>query len=137
MSLSEIDTLRRLRRHRADRAERALGEAKRAQARLQAQVENARAAVAQARVDQARETAELASRHQGQVLSLQAIRNWRSQESELSADTARHEEHLSGLRDQHASHVPVLEEAQKQVSRCLRDVEKLRELAALISEESS
>lgn len=74
MSLSELDTLRRLRRHRADRAERALGEAKRAQAALLAQVEQARGALAQTRLDEARQSAELARQHQGQVLSMQALK---------------------------------------------------------------
>lgn len=136
MSLSELDTLRRLSRHRADRAERALGEAKRAQAALLAQVEQARGALAQTRLDEARQSAELARQHQGQVLSMQALKAWGTQERTLLAGTVREEGQLQVLCTQQTDQLPQIEEAQKHVSQCLRDVEKLKELCALLAEES-
>ncbi|MFO2462320.1 type III secretion protein [Pseudomonas sp. 15FMM2] len=135
MSLSEIETLRRLRRHRADRAERTLREAKRAQRALQDQVQQAHAALEQTRQQQAQKTAELVSKHQGQVVSLKDLNAWGNQERSLLAGTAREEGQLRGLYQQQERQVTQVDTAQRQVTQCLREVEKLKELAQLLAQE--
>jgi len=79
MSLSEvlpsdIDTLRRLRRYRADRAERALREAKRAHQTLVAHIQQAQETLEQTRQEEARQSAQLLSEHQGQVVTFKALK---------------------------------------------------------------
>lgn len=135
MSLSEIDTLRRLRRHRADRAERVLREAKRHQQALLVQIQQAQAALEQTRLQEIEKTAELLDKHQGQVLSLQQLKAWSLQERTLSAGTRREEGQLGQLHDQREEHVVQIASAQKQVSQCLREVEKLQELSVLLRQE--
>lgn len=137
MFLSEIDTLRRLRRHRAERAERALREAKNLQRSLQDQVRQAHADLAQTRRRHAEETAELESKHQGQVVSLRALQSWGQQERKLLAGTAREEAGLRELYQQQASQVTHVATAQQQVTQCLREVEKLQELAQLLAQEAT
>lgn len=78
--LGEVEMLRRLRRHRADRAERALREAKRAQQALLAHIQRAQDALEQTRQEEARKSAQLLSQHQGQVLSLKALKSWGAKE---------------------------------------------------------
>lgn len=72
--LGEIETLRRLRRHRADRAERALREAKRTQQALLANIRQAKDTLEQTRLDEAAQSAQMLSEHQGQVLTFQALK---------------------------------------------------------------
>ncbi|SDV04693.1 type III secretion system stalk subunit SctO [Pseudomonas mucidolens] len=136
MFLSEIETLRRLRRHRAERAERTLRDAKRLQGTLQDQVHQAHAALDQARQQAAQKTAELVSRHQGQVVSLQDLKTWGNQERRLLAGTAREEGELRELYQRQQRQVTHVETAQRQVTECLREVEKLQELAHLLAQEA-
>ncbi len=137
MSLSEIDTLRRLRRHRADRAERALREAKRHQHALLLQIQQAQEALEQTRLQEVQKTAELLEQHQGQVLSLQQLKSWNSQERSLSAGTRREEGQLHELHDRREEQVVHIASAQKQVTQCLKEVEKLQELSVLLTQEEA
>ncbi|WP_448653041.1 type III secretion system stalk subunit SctO [Pseudomonas fluorescens] len=136
MFLSELETLRRLRKHRADRAERALGEAKRHQRALQLQVEQAQQVLEHARLQEAEEGAQLLSKHQGQVISFQALQAWNTQERSLSASTLREEAQLHELHGQQAQQVIHIDGMQKQATECLREVEKLWELSQLLVQES-
>ncbi|MBF6026135.1 type III secretion protein [Pseudomonas sp. P115] len=135
MSLSELETLRRLRRHRADRAERTLREAARQQQTLLSHIGQAQDALEQSRQQQALQSAQLLSEHQGHVVSLQALRSWAAKEHTLSADTLRDDGRLQALHGQKEAHVIEVQLAQKQVSQCLRQVEKLQELSALLAQE--
>lgn len=137
MSLSELETLRRLRKHRADRAERALGEAKRHQRALQLQVDQARQVLEQARLQEAEESAALLSKHQGQVLTFKELKSWGTQERLLSASTRSEEAQVQALHGQQEQHVIHIHSAQKQVTRCLREVEKLWELSLLLAQEEN
>ncbi|WP_338479508.1 YscO family type III secretion system apparatus protein [Pseudomonas trivialis] len=137
MSLSELETLRRLRKHRADRAERALGKAKRHQRALQLQVEQARQVLEQTRLQEAQTGAQLLSQHQGQVISFQALKSWNNQERSLSATTQREEAQLRGLHGQQEQQVTEVDLAQKQVTQCLREVEKILELSRLLAQEET
>ncbi|TFY86928.1 type III secretion protein [Pseudomonas kairouanensis] len=137
MSLSELETLRRLRRHRADRAERTLREAKRQQQTLLAHIQHAEATLEQTRQQQALQSAQLLDAHQGQVVSLQALKSWAAKEHTLSADTRREEGRLQALHGQKAAQVSEVQVAQQQVSQCLRQVEKLQELSTLLAQEAS
>ncbi|WP_122539416.1 YscO family type III secretion system apparatus protein [Pseudomonas viridiflava] len=137
MFLSELETLRRLRKHRADRAERALSEAKRHQRALQVQVEQAHQVLEQTRLQEAEEAAALLSKHQGQVLSFQQLKSWGTQERSLSASTQRDEAQLHALHGQQEQQVIHIDSAQKQATRCLREVEKLWELSRLLVQEEN
>ncbi|SDO65790.1 type III secretion system stalk subunit SctO [Pseudomonas azotoformans] len=134
--LGEVETLRRLRRHRADRAERALREAKRAQQALLAHIQQAQDTLEQTRQEEARQSARLLSQHQGQVLSLQALKSWGAQERGLSANTQRNIGQLEVLRGQQEEKQACVGSAQKQATECLRQVEKLQELSFLLVQES-
>ncbi|ASV36564.1 type III secretion protein [Pseudomonas sp. NS1(2017)] len=141
MSLSdtpqgEVETLRRLRRHRADRAERALREAKRAQQMLLAKIQQAQDALEETQQEEARQSAQLLNQHQGQVLTLKALKSWGAQERSLSASTRRDMGQLEALRDQRSAQESRVGSAQKEVTQCLRQVEKLRELSLLLAQES-
>lgn len=133
--LGEIETLRRLRRHRADRAERALREAKRAQQALLAHIQQAQDALERTREEEARQSATLLSQHQGQVLSLQALKSWNVRERSLAAGTQRDQGQLQALQRQCDEKQARVGSAQKDVTACLRQVEKLQELALLLAEE--
>lgn len=133
--LNEIETLRRLRRHRADRAERALREAKRTQQALLATICEAEGALERTRLEEAEQSAQLLSQHQGQVLTFQALKSWGAQEQTLSASTRREEGQLHELRDQRVQQAMEIGSAQKQVTLCLRQVEKLQELSILLAQE--
>ncbi|VVN55568.1 hypothetical protein PS687_02051 [Pseudomonas fluorescens] len=135
--LGEVETLRRLRRHRADRAERALREAKRAQKALLAHIQQARDALEQTRQEEARQSAQLLNQHQGQVLTLQALKSWGAQERSLSATTRRDQGQLETLRGQRAEKEASVDSTQKHVTECLRQVEKLQELSRLLTQEST
>ena len=135
MSLSELETLRRLRRHRADRAERALREAKREHQALLVHIDHAQDALEQARQQQVLQSAQLLSEHQGQVVTLQVLRSWTAKEHTLSTDTRREEGSLQGLHEQTQAQVIEVKNAQVQASQCLRQVEKLQELSALLAQE--
>jgi type III secretion protein O len=133
--LGEIETLRRLRRHRADRAERALSEAKRAQQTLLVHIRQAEERLEQTRQDEAQRSAELLGRHQGQVLSFQALKSWAVQEQALSASTRHEQGQLYALQGQQEEKQIHVSAAQKQVTACLRQVEKLQELSNLLAQE--
>lgn len=133
--LSEIETLRRLRRHRADRAERALREAKRTQQALLANILQAQGVLEQVRLEEAQQSAQLLNEHQGQVLTLKALKSWSAQEQTLSVSTRREEGQLHELKDQSKQQEIEVGSAQKQVSVCLRQVEKLQELSILLAQE--
>ena len=133
--LGEVETLRRLRRHRADRAERALHEAKRAQQALLASIQQAEDALEQTRQEEARQSAQLLNQHQGQVLSLQALRSWEAQERSLSASTLREKGQLEALQNQRGEKERCVGSALKQATECLRQVEKLQELSLLLVQE--
>lgn len=137
MSLSELETLRRLRKHRADRAERALGEAKRQQRALQLQVEQAQQVLEHTRLQEAQQGAQLLSKHQGQVISFQQLKSWNTRERSLCASTQREEAQLRALHGQQEQHVTYVDSAQKQVTQCLREVEKLLELSRLLVQEQT
>ncbi|MFC6336510.1 YscO family type III secretion system apparatus protein [Pseudomonas sp. CCM 7891] len=137
MSLSEIDTLRRLRKHRADRAERALRAAKKQQQALLLQIQQAQDALEQTRLDETRKTAELLGKHQGQVISFQDLKSWNAQERTLSADTRREEGQLHELHSQREEQSTHIDSAQKQVTQRLREVEKLQELSLLLVQEEN
>ncbi|WP_010177049.1 type III secretion system stalk subunit SctO [Pseudomonas sp. PAMC 25886] len=137
MSLSEIDTLRRLRKHRADRAERALRAAKRQQQALLVQIGQAAEALEQTRLDEARKTAELLGKHQGQVISFGELKSWNTEERTLSADTRREEGQLHDLHGQRDEQLTHIDSAQKHVTQCLREVEKLQELSLLLVQEDT
>ncbi|WP_282396253.1 YscO family type III secretion system apparatus protein [Pseudomonas sp. PS01298] len=132
---ADVETLRRLRRHRADRAERALREAKRAQQALLAHIQQAQDALEHTRLEEARQSAELFSRHQGQVMTLKALKSWGAQERSLSASTRREMGQLEALRGQQDDKQSRVGTAQKQVTECLRQVEKLQELSLLLAQE--
>ncbi|NMX57192.1 type III secretion system stalk subunit SctO [Pseudomonas sp. WS 5146] len=136
VSMAEIETLRRLRRHRADRAERALREAKRARQTLQAHIQDAQQTLEQTRQEEARQSAQLLSQHQGQVLTLKALKTWGLQERSLSASTLRDEGQVQALRAQHTEKEIEVGSAQKYATVCLRQVEKLQELSKLLAQES-
>ncbi|WP_411381263.1 type III secretion system stalk subunit SctO [Pseudomonas sp. MPB26] len=133
--LGEVETLRRLRRHRADRAERALCEAKRAQQALLAHIQQAQDALEQTRQEETQQSARLLSEYQGQVLSLQALKSWGTQERSLSANTCREMGRLEALKGQREEKQTRVGSAQKHVSECLRQVEKLKELSLLLAQE--
>ncbi|WP_308908322.1 type III secretion system stalk subunit SctO [Pseudomonas canadensis] len=133
--LGEVETLRRLRRHRADRAERALREAKRAQQALLANIRQAEDALEQTRCEEAERSAQLLSQHQGQVLNMQALKSWSAQERSLSATTRRGMGQLEALQGQQEEKQISVGRAQKQVTACLRQVEKLQELSLLLAQE--
>ncbi|KRP42871.1 Type III secretion protein YscO [Pseudomonas libanensis] len=131
----EIDTLRRLRRHRADRAERALREAKRAQQALVAHIREMQDVLERTRQEEARQCAQLLSEHQGQVVTFKALKNWSAKEQELSAGTQREEHQLLRLQGRQQEQVVQVNQAQKQVTLCLRQVEKIQELSDLVRQE--
>ncbi|TLG92014.1 type III secretion protein [Pseudomonas edaphica] len=133
VSMAEIETLRR---HRADRAERALREAKRARQTLQAHIQDAQQTLEQTRQEEARQSAQLLSQHQGQVLTLKALKSWGLQERSLSASTLRDEGQVQALRAQHTEKEIEVGSAQKYATECLRQVEKLQELSKLLAQES-
>lgn len=135
MLSGEIDTLRRLRRHRADRAERALREAKRAEQALVAHIRQAQEALEQTRQEEALQSARLLSEHQGQVVTFKALKNWSAKEQQLSAGTRREESQLLRLQGQQHERVVQVSQAQKQVTLCLRQVEKIQELSDLLRQE--
>lgn len=135
MLLGEVETLRRLRRHRADRAERALREAKRAQQALLAHIQQAQDALERTRQEEAQQSAQLLNQHQGQVITLQALKSWGRQERSLSANTQREMGQLEALRGQREEKQASVGSAQKHVTECLRQVEKLQELSLLLVQE--
>ncbi|AVE07024.1 type III secretion system stalk subunit SctO [Pseudomonas sp. R11F] len=133
----EVETLRRLRRHRADRVERALSAAQRAQRTLLEQIAQAQQALEHTRLEEARQCAQLLSQHQGQVMTFKALKDWSAQERNLSAGTQREEDQLHALHEQKAQQAEHISSVQKQVSQCLREVEKLQELASLLIQEEA
>lgn len=137
MSLSEIDTLRRLRKHRADRAERMLRAAKRSQQALVLQIQQAQEALEHTRQEEARKTAELLGKHQGQVISFRDLKSWNTQERTFSAETRREEGQLHALHGQREEQLTHVDGAQRHVTQCLREVEKLQELSLLLVQEES
>lgn len=137
MSLSEIDTLRRLRKHRADRAERTLRAAKRLQQALLVQIQQAQDALEHTRQEEARKTAELLGKHQGQVISFGDLKSWNAQERTFSADTRREEGQLHALHGRNEEQLTHIDSAQRHATQCLREVEKLQELSLLLVQEEN
>ncbi|WP_053131911.1 YscO family type III secretion system apparatus protein [Pseudomonas sp. MIACH] len=133
--LGEVETLRRLRRHRADRAERALREAKRAQQALLANIQQAKDTLEQTRQEEALQSAQLLSQHQGQVLTLRDLKSWGAQERCLSDSTRQEMGRLEALQGQQGERNSRVGSAQKQVTEYLRQVEKLQELSLLLAQE--
>lgn len=133
----ELDTLRRLRRHRADRAERALHEARRTQQALLIHIDQAQAALEQTRLEETRASAQLLAQHQGQVLTFQALKVWSAQEHSLSAGTRHEAEQLQQLHTKSQEQELRVGSAQRRVSECLRQVEKLQELSILLAQEQA
>lgn len=135
MFLCEIQALQQLRQHRADRAARQLQRAYMAQRVLSGRIQQARERVEQVRGVETRQCNELLNRHRGQVLSPQALTSWDEDERKLSAQTTQQKAHLQELFDQQARENEQLEQARLQSSICSRQVEKLRELSALLAQE--
>lgn len=135
--IAEIEILRRLRRHRADRAERALSAAKKAQRTVLRQIEQAEEALEQSRREEAQQCAQLLKENQGQVMTLQALKAWSTQEHNLSASTRREESQLQALHVQKDQQTLAVGDAQKHVTRCLLEVEKLQALSGLLAQEQA
>jgi hypothetical protein len=102
---------------------------------LLAQIRQAQDALEQTRLEESRKSAELLSKHQGQVVSLHALKAWSTQERTLCAGTLREAGQLQVLQGEQEQQVIQVDNAQKHVTRCLRQVEKLQELSALLAEE--
>lgn len=135
MSLIEIAALQHLRRYRAERAERALHSAQQAQRALGIRIEQSRDMVEQARRHEAQQRDELLGRYRGQVVSPRVLTSWSEQERKVCVATAREEGVLQTLFEQQRQQTVQLEIARKQASECQRQVEKLRELSALLAEQ--
>lgn len=135
--IAEVETLRRLRRHRADRVERALSAAQRAQRTLLEQIAQAQQTLEHTRLEEARQCAQLFNQHQGQVMTFKALKDWSAQERNLSAGTLREEGQLQALHEQKTQQAVHISSVQKQVTHCLREVEKLQELARLLTREET
>ena len=135
MSLIELAALQHLRRYRAERAERAVHAAQRAQQALGVRIEQAHTTVEQARQHEAQQRLELFGRHQGQLMSPRALASWSEQERKVAVATAREEGRLQGLCEQQSQQAEQLESARQHASACQRQVEKLRELSALLAEQ--
>lgn len=135
MSLLELAALQHLRRYRAERAEHAVHAALRAQRALDVRIEQAQVGVEQARRHEQQQRVALLDRYQGQVVSPIGLTSWSEQERRVSAVTAREEGFLQTLFEQQRQLVTQLESARQQAAECLRQVEKLRELSALLAEE--
>ena len=71
------------------------------------------------------------------MLSLKALKSWGVKERSLSASTQREEGQLEALRGQQDEKKTQVGIAQKHVTECLRQVEKLKELALLLVEEQT
>lgn len=128
----EIDALKRLRRHRSDRAGRQLVAAQVAQRALTERIEQARQEVEQARAQEGQQRMVLLNRYQGQVLSPRALAGWSEQERAVSEVTVRQEVALQWLCEQRRRQDEELQQIRLHASKCLRQVEKLRELAELL-----
>jgi type III secretion protein O len=98
-------------------------------------IQQAKDVLEQTRQEEARQSAELLSQHQGQVLSLKALKSWGAQERSLSASTQREIGQLEALRGQQGESESRVGSAQKHVTECLRQVEKLQELSLLLARE--
>ena len=134
-SLLATQALQHLRGYRADRAERLLQKALTWQRALTLRIEQARAAVEQARQHESRQRAILLDRYQGQVVSLQSLSGWDEALRKGAAQTAQHTGALQSLLEQQCQAAANVERARKQVSECQRQVEKLRELSVLMAQE--
>ena len=131
--------LRLLRQHRADRADRAervLQLKRREQQALSLSIEQTRAAVELARQHESRQQAVLAGRYQGQLLSPRMLSGWHESQRQLAAQTAQQSSALQGLLAQQRQVVLDVESARQYAVDCLRNVEKLEQLSALLAEEA-
>ncbi|WP_300729757.1 type III secretion protein [Pseudomonas sp.] len=133
---ADIEALKRLRGHRADRVTRQLHTAQTAQRALTVRIEQACQDVEQARVDEARQRKALLNRYQGQVLSPRTLAGWSEEERAVSAATARQEGTLQALFEQRQRKEQELQQIRQNASQCLRQVEKLREVAVLLAGET-
>ena len=128
--------LRLLRQHRADRAERVLQLKRREQQALSLSIEQTRAAVELTRQHESRQQAALAGRYQGQLLSPRMLSGWHESQRQLAAQTAQQASALQGLLAQQRQVVLDVESARQYAVDCLRNVEKLEQLSALLAEEA-
>ena len=128
--------LRLLRQHRADRAERVLQLKRREQQALSLSIEQTRAAVELTRQHESRQQAALAGRYQGQLLSPRMLSGWHASQHQLAAQTAQQSSALQGLLEQQRQVVLDVESARQYAVECLRNVEKLEQLSALLAEEA-
>lgn len=71
------------------------------------------------------------------MLSLQDLKSWGAQERSLSASTRRNQGQLAQLQGQQDERESRVGQAQKHVTECLRQVEKLQELSRLMAQEST
>lgn len=131
----EIEALQHLRSYRVERAERALQQAQMALRALGVRIEKAHTAVEHARLYEVQQRDELVSRYQGQVVSPRDLTNWGEKERKVSAATAREDGVLQSLFELQRQGVTQVESARKQATACQRQVEKLRELSALLAEQ--
>ena len=130
------EPLRRLRQHRADRAEHLL-HIKRMELRaLGLNIEQARSAVEQARQNENRQQAELTGRYQGQVVSPRTLSGWDESQRQWAAQTAQQASALQALLEQQRVVAIHVESARQYAVECLRNVEKLEQLSALLAEEA-
>lgn len=135
MSLIELAALQHLRLYRAERAEGAVHAAQRALRALGIRIEQAHTIIEQARRHEEQQRVELLGRYQGHAVSPRVLTDWSEQERKVSAATVREEGVLQALLDQQRQQVVQLESARKQAAECQRQVEKLRELSALLTEQ--
>lgn len=133
--LCETRALERLRGHRAERAERVLQKALSEQRALNLCVEQARMAVEQARDHESSQQIVLLNRYRGQVVSFQVLSGWNEALHKVSAHTAEQQRILQSLLERQRHEAVSVERARKHVAESQRQVEKLRELSLLLTEE--
>ncbi|AZF45973.1 RspO [Pseudomonas sp. R2-7-07] len=100
-----------------------------------AHIQQAQDLLEKTRQEEQRQCAQLLSEHQGQVVSVQALKSWNRKEQSLSAGTRREEGQVQQLQGQQEQREVEIGIAQKHVTQCLRQVEKLQELANLLTQE--
>lgn len=133
--LCETRALERLRGHRAERAERVLQKVLSEQRALNLCVEQARMDVEQARDHENSQQIVLLNRYRGQVVSFQVLSGWNEALHKVSAHTAEQQRILQSLLERQRHEAVSVERARKHVAESQRQVEKLRELSLLLTEE--
>jgi len=69
------------------------------------------------------------------VVTFKALKNWSAKERQLSAGTRREEGQLLQLKQRQQEQAAQVGHAQKHVTLCLRQVEKIQELSKLLTQE--